>query len=219
MSPVWNQPSVNDGLVRVGPAPVAAVHHRRALDPDLAALPRRRVAPVVVDDAQLDRRRGAADRAGMREVVVAAVRGRDRRGLGEAVRGRRASCAGSGTPARCARRARARPARRRSDARCTDDRSYFSRFGDSRMRHMIVGTPPIDVTCSRSMICHRDVGIEAADRHQHDLGAGRVVDHHRRQATGHVEQRHDEQRRRLDARASASGGGVPAHRRPRRRAR
>ena len=72
-----------------------------------------------------------------------------------------------------------------------------------------MGTPPIDVTCSRSMQLHRDVGIEAARRHQHDLAAGRVVHRHRRQATGHVEQRHDEQRRRLHARFAPRGGGVP----------
>ena len=36
--------------------------------------------------------------------------------------------------------------------RVTDERSNSAKRGDSMMRHMIVGTPPIDVTFSSWMI-------------------------------------------------------------------
>ena len=73
--------------VRLRPVPVAAQHDRRPAQPDLAGLADGHVGAVLVDDPDLHRRHGPAHRVGMGGVVVADVRGRDRRRLGEAVGG------------------------------------------------------------------------------------------------------------------------------------
>ena len=58
-----------------------------------------------------------------------------------------------------------------------------------------------DTTEARDLLAfdrrHRRVRVEPARGHQDELGARRVAEHHRRQASGHVEEGHDEQRRGL----------------------
>ena len=77
---------------------------------------------------------------------------------------------------------------------------------------MIVGTPPNDVIFSSSMICIAMSGSNLPTGISTSLAPDEVVQHHRREAAGDVEQRHDEQRGRPQRRVGLGRRGA-AHRR------
>ncbi len=175
MSPLRNQPpGQRRRRGRVRPVPVAAAHDRRAAQRDLAVVPDRHRDAVGVDDPDLDRRGGPADRARVREVARTRVRRRDRRGLGQPVRGRQRVAdlrerdpdpldelgrrGRAAVPDAADRRQVVAPEGLRLDD-APHDRGHAA-----DARHLL----PLDGR-------HRRVGIELARRHQHELRARRVT--------------------------------------------
>ncbi len=151
---------------------------------------------LLVDHHRLDGGDRPSDRVGPGEVVVARDRGGDRRRLREAVGG------GERVP--------------HLGERGLDPLDQLRRGGraavaDPRDRAEVVVPEGLGLhdaphhrgdTADRADLLaldrlHRVVGVEPSRRHEHELRTPGVGHDHRRAGPGHVEQRHDEQGRRL----------------------